>query len=161
MSTWFVYILHCADGTLYTGVTTDPERRLREHNAGGRLAARYTRARRPVALAHVEPACGSSMAAAVSAGTWPWRDHAGRLAYFHLRQERGQGDSGSVWYSAGTALSAAKPSQLGVCGGMQSGRVYSSAARWRNLERFCPVRQKGASTRNCFPARFGRHRQRT
>ena len=62
MSTWFVYILHCADGTLYTGVTTDPERRLREHNAGGWLAARYTRARRPVALAHVEPACGRTEA---------------------------------------------------------------------------------------------------
>ncbi len=62
MPTWFVYILNCADGTLYTGVTTDPERRLREHNAGGRLAARYTRARRPVALAHVEPVCGKTEA---------------------------------------------------------------------------------------------------
>jgi putative endonuclease len=53
---WFVYILRCADGTLYTGVTTDPQRRLREHNAGGRLAARYTRARRPVELVHSETA---------------------------------------------------------------------------------------------------------
>jgi len=48
---WFVYMLHCADGSLYTGVTTDLERRLREHNEDNRLGARYTRARRPVQLA--------------------------------------------------------------------------------------------------------------
>ena len=53
---WFVYILRCADGTLYTGVTTDPQRRLAEHNAGGHRAARYTRARRPVQLVHQETA---------------------------------------------------------------------------------------------------------
>ena len=62
MSSWFVYILRCADGTFYTGVTTDPERRLREHNVGGKLGARYTRARRPVALAHVELAAGKAEA---------------------------------------------------------------------------------------------------
>lgn len=56
MPTWFVYLLRCADGTLYTGVTTDPERRLREHNAGGKLGSRYTRARRPVEMAHCEEA---------------------------------------------------------------------------------------------------------
>ncbi|GGO79709.1 hypothetical protein GCM10011348_14650 [Marinobacterium nitratireducens] len=48
---WYVYILSCADGSLYTGVTTDPERRLREHNEDNRLAAKYTRVRRPVTLA--------------------------------------------------------------------------------------------------------------
>ncbi len=47
---WFVYILRCVDGSLYTGVTTDPARRLREHNDDNRLGARYTRARRPVEL---------------------------------------------------------------------------------------------------------------
>lgn len=51
---WFVYMLRCADGSLYTGVTTDPERRLREHNEDNRLGARYTRARRPVELAWQE-----------------------------------------------------------------------------------------------------------
>ncbi|PIV89108.1 MAG: endonuclease [Hydrogenophilales bacterium CG17_big_fil_post_rev_8_21_14_2_50_63_12] len=56
MPAWFVYILRCADGTHYTGVTTDPGRRLQEHNAGGKLGARYTRARRPVVLAHQETA---------------------------------------------------------------------------------------------------------
>jgi putative endonuclease len=59
---WFVYILCCADGTLYTGVTTDPQRRLAEHNAGGRLAARYTRARRPVQLVHQEQAANRAEA---------------------------------------------------------------------------------------------------
>ena len=42
---WYVYLLRCADATLYCGVTTDMERRLREHNAGSR-GAKYTRARR-------------------------------------------------------------------------------------------------------------------
>jgi putative endonuclease len=51
---WWVYLLRCRDGTLYTGVTTDPERRLRQHNAG--TASKYTRARRPVALVYREPA---------------------------------------------------------------------------------------------------------
>lgn len=46
---WTVYILRCADGTLYTGVTTDLERRLGQHNAG--TASACTRVRRPVALA--------------------------------------------------------------------------------------------------------------
>ena len=62
MPSWFVYILRCADGTLYTGVTTDPERRLREHNAGGTLGARYTRARRPVEMVHQESAGSRSEA---------------------------------------------------------------------------------------------------
>ncbi|MEP5052134.1 MAG: GIY-YIG nuclease family protein [Alloalcanivorax venustensis] len=46
---WWVYMLRCADGSLYTGVTTDVLRRWQEHNGGPR-GARYTRARRPVAL---------------------------------------------------------------------------------------------------------------
>jgi putative endonuclease len=50
----FVYILTCADDTFYAGYTTDPKRRLREHNAG--TASRYTRARLPVRLSFVERA---------------------------------------------------------------------------------------------------------
>jgi len=46
--TWYVYLLECADGTLYTGITLDPERRVRQHNAG--RGARYTRTRLPVRL---------------------------------------------------------------------------------------------------------------
>lgn len=52
---WYVYMLECADGSLYTGVTTEPGRRLREHNEGP-LGARYTRARRPVKLVYLERA---------------------------------------------------------------------------------------------------------
>ena len=52
---WYVYILECSDGSLYTGVTTDLERRLHEHNHSPR-AARYTRARRPLSLAYREAA---------------------------------------------------------------------------------------------------------
>jgi putative endonuclease len=50
---WHVYLLTCADGTLYCGVTTDLARRLAEHNAG--TASRCTRARLPVALAASAP----------------------------------------------------------------------------------------------------------
>ena len=45
-------MLRCADGSLYTGWTTDPERRLKAHNAG--RGAKYTRSRRPVELAYLE-----------------------------------------------------------------------------------------------------------
>lgn len=50
--THYVYLLECADGSLYTGYTTDPERRLDEHNAG--TGAKYTRGRTPVSLVHTE-----------------------------------------------------------------------------------------------------------
>ena len=54
MNKWFVYIVECADGTLYTGITTDIDRRLLEHNYGSR-SAKYTRSRRPVKLIwHIE-----------------------------------------------------------------------------------------------------------
>ena len=43
---WFVYLIECRDGTLYTGVARDVERRIGEHNAG--RGARYTRGRAPV-----------------------------------------------------------------------------------------------------------------
>ena len=53
---WYVYILRCADSSLYTGVTTDPERRLREHNGVLKgKGAKYTRTRRPVTLATAIP----------------------------------------------------------------------------------------------------------
>ena len=49
---YYCYILECADGTFYTGWTTNPDRRLKQHNAG--RGARYTRSRRPVGLVYVE-----------------------------------------------------------------------------------------------------------
>lgn len=51
---WFCYLLQCADGTLYTGITNALDRRLARHNAG--TASKYTRARRPVRLVWSEPA---------------------------------------------------------------------------------------------------------
>ena len=48
----YMYVVECADGTLYTGYTTDVERRLRTHNAG--KGAKYTRARLPVKLLYSE-----------------------------------------------------------------------------------------------------------
>jgi len=63
MNHWHVYILHCADDTLYTGITTDLQRRLAEHNEG-RLGARYTRTRRPVSLVYSE-CCADRSAASV------------------------------------------------------------------------------------------------
>ncbi len=46
---YYVYLLECSDGALYTGITVDLERRVREHNSSS-LGAKYTRARRPVKL---------------------------------------------------------------------------------------------------------------
>lgn len=59
---WFVYILRCADGSLYTGVTTDLQRRLQEHNGNSKRAARYTRVRQPVELVYNEPAADRASA---------------------------------------------------------------------------------------------------
>ena len=63
MTTWTVYIVRCADDSLYTGIATDVARRVAEHNTNNLLAANYTRARRPVALAYEEPAPTRSAAA--------------------------------------------------------------------------------------------------
>ncbi|MDP8249213.1 MAG: GIY-YIG nuclease family protein [Candidatus Tritonobacter lacicola] len=49
---WFVYIVKCRDGTLYTGITNNLEQRISEHNRG--RGCRYTRGRRPVSLMYVE-----------------------------------------------------------------------------------------------------------
>jgi len=49
---WFFYMVRCRDGSLYSGITVDVEKRLREHNNG--TGAKYTAARRPVALVYCE-----------------------------------------------------------------------------------------------------------
>ena len=63
---WHVYIVACADGSLYTGVAKDVAKRIAAHNAG--RGAKYTRARRPVKLVHSE--AGFSQGGALS------REHA-------------------------------------------------------------------------------------
>ena len=54
--TWYLYILRCRDGSLYTGITDDVQRRLAAHRAG--KGAKYTRGRGPLELVHSE-ICGS------------------------------------------------------------------------------------------------------
>lgn len=57
---WFVYMLRCADRTLYTGITNDLVRRCRQHNAA--TASRYTRGRLPVTLVYQETQATRSLA---------------------------------------------------------------------------------------------------
>ena len=52
-SSWFVYILRCRDNSLYTGIATNLQKRLQEHNFSPR-GAKYTRGRRPVSLVYAE-----------------------------------------------------------------------------------------------------------
>ena len=60
MSDHYVYVLECADGTFYTGYTTDVERRVSEHDAGD--GAKYTRGRTPVELVYTEEFASRSAA---------------------------------------------------------------------------------------------------
>jgi len=53
-SAWFVYILECSDGTLYTGISNDLAKRIKQHNCG--KGAKYTRGRLPVKLVYQENA---------------------------------------------------------------------------------------------------------
>ena len=55
-SNWYLYILRCGDGTLYTGITTDVEKRLETHRMG--KGAKYTRGRSPLELVYRE-SCGT------------------------------------------------------------------------------------------------------
>ena len=57
---WYVYILRCGDGTLYTGATDDVDRRLAAHRAG--RGAKYTRGRGPLELVYVEEQLDKSAA---------------------------------------------------------------------------------------------------
>lgn len=59
---WFVYMVRCADNSLYTGVAKDVARRVEEHNNNDQLGAKYTRARRPVSLVYQEPCADRSTA---------------------------------------------------------------------------------------------------
>ena len=63
--TWYVYMLRCSDNTLYTGITTDLERRVEEHNTDNKKGAKYTKVRRPVKLVYKKH-CKDRSAAAVA-----------------------------------------------------------------------------------------------
>jgi len=58
---WYVYILECSDGTLYTGITKDITKRIEEHNHSNK-GAKYTRVRRPVSLKYKESQENRSLA---------------------------------------------------------------------------------------------------
>ncbi|MCH8262983.1 MAG: GIY-YIG nuclease family protein [Proteobacteria bacterium] len=58
INSWFIYMVRCSDNSLYTGIAKDVERRIHEHNSDDKLGAKYTKARRPVALVYQE-ACES------------------------------------------------------------------------------------------------------
>ena len=58
--TWYVYIIECNDGSLYTGITNDLDKRINAHNAG--RGAKYTKSRLPVRLRYSEPATNRSQA---------------------------------------------------------------------------------------------------
>ena len=62
MSDWFVYIIRCADNSLYTGITKNVARRIQEHNNDDSLGAKYTKSRRPVVLVHQEICDSRSLA---------------------------------------------------------------------------------------------------
>jgi UV DNA damage endonuclease len=57
---WFLYLVRCADGSLYTGITNNVPRRCKQHNAG--TASRYTRSRLPVELIYQESHASRSIA---------------------------------------------------------------------------------------------------
>ena len=59
-ATWYLYILRCGDGTLYTGITTDVEKRLEMHRSG--KGAKYTRGKAPLELVYQEQCGGHSEA---------------------------------------------------------------------------------------------------
>ncbi len=83
---WFVYILRCADGSLYTGITKDVSRRCRQHNAG--TASRYTRSHLPLVVAYQEIHASRSLAlrreAAIKSMT-----RRNKLALIQLRRKAG------------------------------------------------------------------------
>ena len=79
---WFVYLVRCADGTLYTGIAKDVGRRCQQHNAG--TASRYTRSRLPVVVIYQEAHASRSLAlrreAAIKALTRRQKESLIRLA---------------------------------------------------------------------------------
>jgi putative endonuclease len=85
---WQVYLLRCADGTLYTGIARDVQRRLRQHNGELAGGARYTRGRRPVELLWVE-ACDSRSEAQTREAVIRRLPRAGKLALI-LAAESGE-----------------------------------------------------------------------
>ena len=83
---WFIYILRCADVSLYTGITKDMERRCKQHNDG--TASRYTRSRRPTKLVwqEVQPSRSSALKREAAIKAMTRRD---KLALIRLKKKAG------------------------------------------------------------------------
>ena len=83
---WFVYIVRCADGSLYTGITKDVKRRCQQHYAG--TASRYTRSRLPVKLVYQEahPSQSSALKRELAIKAMTRRE---KLAMIRLRKKAG------------------------------------------------------------------------
>ena len=83
---WFVYILRCADGSLYTGITKDMKRRCQQHNDGN--ASRYTRSRRPTKLIwqEVQPSRSSALKREAAIKAMTRQD---KLALIRLKKKAG------------------------------------------------------------------------
>jgi len=65
MSDWYLYLIRCRDGSLYTGITTDVARRFAEHQGGGGVGSKYLRGRGPLALVFQKKLGGRSLALGV------------------------------------------------------------------------------------------------
>jgi predicted GIY-YIG superfamily endonuclease len=85
---WFVYIVRCVDGSLYTGITTDVNRRCQQHNAG--TASRYTRSHRPVKLIYQE-ACHSQSSALKREAAIKVMDRREKLKMIQQRKQPSRG----------------------------------------------------------------------
>ena len=78
---WFLYIVKCSDQTLYTGISTDIERRIKKHNSG--KGAKYVRTRLPVQLVYSEvlPGRVEAIKREIEVKTWPKKK---KLALFSV-----------------------------------------------------------------------------
>ena len=83
---WFVYIVRCADGSLYTGIAKDVKRRCQQHNDG--KASRFTRSRRPTRLVwhEAQPSRGSALKRETAIKAMTRQD---KLTMIRLRKEAG------------------------------------------------------------------------
>jgi putative endonuclease len=68
---WYFYLVRCSDGSLYAGITLDPEKRTKQHNAG--KGAKYTAQRRPVILTYYEECTNKSIARKRELQVKAWR----------------------------------------------------------------------------------------
>lgn len=89
--TYWVYILRCGDGTLYTGIAADVDRRAAEHASG--RGAKYTRGRGPLEVVYRE-ACGDKSAALRREAAIKRLRRADKLALIQSAEERGQEKDG-------------------------------------------------------------------